>query len=77
MFLILFYVQISEYRMEDINGPGIAFSPAAWTFQGKVAETNEWLVLDFQSGITDWTDGEIKSFVLPKTPLFSGNAFFF
>jgi len=53
---------IASYRVERLNGHGNEFSPVSWQIQQSLDGGQTWTVIDEQSGISTWSDGEIKSF---------------
>jgi len=52
---------ISKYAIERLNYWGNHWSPVDWKFEAS-SDGVSWLTLDEQSGITEWTDGEVKEF---------------
>ena len=62
-------VAISKYAVEDLNYHGLEFAPVSWTFEGS-SDNVSWTILDEQTGHTDWSDGQVKEFMISH----SGNS---
>merc|ERR1711953_1475301 len=57
---------ISKYAIERLNYWGNHWSPVDWKFEAS-SDGVSWVSLDEQSGITEWTDGEVKEFSIGQT----------
>jgi hypothetical protein len=57
------------YGTHDAGGYANGINPKNWTFEGSNDGMN-WTILDTQTDITNWTDGEEKSFIFNNSTLY-------
>jgi hypothetical protein len=59
---------ITKYTLQPRNWPEYVWeSPKDWTFEAWDNEKNEWVALDTQKGITDWSVSTKKEFPISNT----------
>lgn len=59
-------VDVASYKVERLNGHGDQFSPVAWTMRVSTDGGSTWTTADEQSGLTSWSDGQVRTFAISQ-----------